>query len=277
MAAARAETQTAPGRSDIGAALSSLGEAWAPAVADHGARLEIRMPTRAAAGGLDADVVERMSAAAGQRLRYAQSVVTSTRAGPTGTSRCAFTTTGRAWRRARRRRSSRRAHAAAARSATTAARAWGCAVAPAGAGSGRRRSRRAGRRGRLLPGRAPGLARLKRPSPGMAPRSRCRRCRGSACGRARQAVPRAAGRRSARAGRGTPQVVATGGRSGRAARLVSPERSRPNVARLRPDDPGRAPGRCSAPAAVARRRAPTSSSGSSGTGTATAGRCSRAR
>jgi signal transduction histidine kinase len=77
LAAARAETQIAPGRSDIGAALSNLGEAWAPAVSEHGARLDIRMPRGPLPVGLDADVVERIVAPLlDNASRYAQKVVT---------------------------------------------------------------------------------------------------------------------------------------------------------------------------------------------------------
>ena len=77
LAAARAETDVAPGRSDVRAALTNLREAWAPAVADHGARLEVRMPREPLPVGLDADIVERVVAPLlDNASRYAQSVVT---------------------------------------------------------------------------------------------------------------------------------------------------------------------------------------------------------
>jgi len=77
LAAARAESEVAPGRSDVRTALSSLSESWAPAVADHGARLEVRMPRGPLPVGLDADIVERVVAPLlDNASRYAQSVVT---------------------------------------------------------------------------------------------------------------------------------------------------------------------------------------------------------
>src|SRR5207248_271994 len=77
LAAARAETQTAPGRSDLGAALADLRELWSPAIEDHGARLEIRMPDGPLPVGLDAGVVERVVAPLlDNASRYATSAVT---------------------------------------------------------------------------------------------------------------------------------------------------------------------------------------------------------
>jgi signal transduction histidine kinase len=77
LAAARAETEVAPGRSDLGAALTNLREAWAPAVADHGARLEVHIPRGPLPVGLDAEVVERVVAPLlDNAARYAESVVT---------------------------------------------------------------------------------------------------------------------------------------------------------------------------------------------------------
>jgi signal transduction histidine kinase len=77
LAAARAETEVAPGRSDVGAALTNLREAWEPAITDHGARLDIRMPRGPLPVGLDADVVERIVAPLlDNASRYAQKVVT---------------------------------------------------------------------------------------------------------------------------------------------------------------------------------------------------------
>jgi signal transduction histidine kinase len=77
LAAARAETDVAPGRSDVRAALTNLRDAWTPAVADHGARLEVRMPRGPLPVGLDAEIVERVVAPLlDNASRYAQSVVT---------------------------------------------------------------------------------------------------------------------------------------------------------------------------------------------------------
>jgi signal transduction histidine kinase len=77
LAAARAESEVAPGRSDVRSALANLREAWAPAIADHGARLEVRVPSSPLPVGLDADVVERVVAPLlDNASRYATSVVT---------------------------------------------------------------------------------------------------------------------------------------------------------------------------------------------------------
>jgi signal transduction histidine kinase len=62
MAAARAESTSTLGRSDLSEALSDLEETWTPALAERGARLEIRLPDGPLAVGLDADVVERVVA-----------------------------------------------------------------------------------------------------------------------------------------------------------------------------------------------------------------------
>jgi signal transduction histidine kinase len=62
LAAARAESHAPRGRSDLSEALSGLEEAWTPALAQRGARLEIRLPDGPLAVGLDADVVERVVA-----------------------------------------------------------------------------------------------------------------------------------------------------------------------------------------------------------------------
>jgi signal transduction histidine kinase len=76
LAAARAETEVAPGRSDIAAALANLREAWAPAVSDHGARLDVHMPGGPLPVGLDADIVERVLAPLlDNASRYASSIV----------------------------------------------------------------------------------------------------------------------------------------------------------------------------------------------------------
>ena len=77
LAAARAETEVAPGRSDVGAALTNLREAWEPAITDHGARLDVRMPRGPLPVGLDADIVERVVAPLlDNASRYATSIVT---------------------------------------------------------------------------------------------------------------------------------------------------------------------------------------------------------
>ena len=77
LAAARAETEVAPGHSDLAAALANLREAWAPTVSDHGARLEIHMPRHPLQVGLDAEIVERVVAPLlDNASRYASSLVT---------------------------------------------------------------------------------------------------------------------------------------------------------------------------------------------------------
>lgn len=77
LAAARAETEVAPGRSDVGAALVNLREAWAPAVGEHGARLDVNLPRGPLPVGLDADIVERVVAPLlDNASRYARSRVT---------------------------------------------------------------------------------------------------------------------------------------------------------------------------------------------------------
>jgi signal transduction histidine kinase len=77
LAAARAETEVAPGRSDIATALTNLREAWAPSISDHGARLEVHMPQSPLPVGLDADIVERVVAPLlDNASRYATSLVT---------------------------------------------------------------------------------------------------------------------------------------------------------------------------------------------------------
>jgi signal transduction histidine kinase len=77
LAAARTETQVAPGRSEIGTALENLREEWEPTVSEHGARLEVRVPPGPLPVGLDADVVERVVAPLlDNASRYATSLVT---------------------------------------------------------------------------------------------------------------------------------------------------------------------------------------------------------
>jgi signal transduction histidine kinase len=77
LAAARAETQTAPGRSDVSAALAILEETWAPTIADQGARLDVRLPDGPLPVGLDADVIERvMAPLIDNASRFAASTVT---------------------------------------------------------------------------------------------------------------------------------------------------------------------------------------------------------
>lgn len=77
MAAARAEVQTSPGRSDLSEALSDLEEAWTPTIEERGARLEIHLPAGPLAVGLDADVVERVVAPLlDNASHYASSIVT---------------------------------------------------------------------------------------------------------------------------------------------------------------------------------------------------------
>jgi signal transduction histidine kinase len=77
MAAARAEIRSAPGRSDLAEALSSLEQEWTPSVEDRGARLDVQLPDGPLAVGLDADVVERVVAPLlDNASRYAASTVT---------------------------------------------------------------------------------------------------------------------------------------------------------------------------------------------------------
>jgi signal transduction histidine kinase len=77
LAAARAETQPAPGRTDLVPALEDLRETWAPTIAEHGARLDVRVPDDPLAVGIDADIVERVVAPLlDNAARYASSTVT---------------------------------------------------------------------------------------------------------------------------------------------------------------------------------------------------------
>jgi signal transduction histidine kinase len=77
LAAARAENQPAPGRSDLVTALEDLHETWAPAIEGRGAHLDVRMPDGPLAVGLDADIVERVLAPLlDNAARYATSAVT---------------------------------------------------------------------------------------------------------------------------------------------------------------------------------------------------------
>ena len=77
LAAARAENQPAPGRSDLVTALEDLHETWAPAIEERGAHLDVRMPDGPLAVGLDADVVERVLAPLlDNAARFAASEVT---------------------------------------------------------------------------------------------------------------------------------------------------------------------------------------------------------
>jgi signal transduction histidine kinase len=72
LAAARAETQEAAGRSDLGETLAGLAEGWA-----QDARLDVRVPEPALTVGLDADVVERVVAPLlDNASRYAASLIT---------------------------------------------------------------------------------------------------------------------------------------------------------------------------------------------------------
>jgi signal transduction histidine kinase len=77
LAAARAENQPAPGRSDLVTALEDLHETWAPAIEERGAHLDVRMPDGPLTVGLDADIVERVLAPLlDNAARFAASEVT---------------------------------------------------------------------------------------------------------------------------------------------------------------------------------------------------------
>jgi len=77
MAAARAEAQIGVGRSEVGAVLARVGDAWQPSLAARDVELEVRAPPAPATAGVDADVVERIVAPLLDNAgRYARSRVT---------------------------------------------------------------------------------------------------------------------------------------------------------------------------------------------------------
>jgi signal transduction histidine kinase len=85
MAAARAEAQASPGRSDVGEVLKRVADGWAPTLAERHVDLEVRAPAARTMAGVDADVVERIVAPLLDNAgRYARSRVSLSALGRPG-------------------------------------------------------------------------------------------------------------------------------------------------------------------------------------------------